>query len=85
MTEKDLVAELDRERFQPFQIHLVSGKVFDILAPGIAHTMSNALLVLRNPILGTSRTEGYDVIAYQNMERLKRLHLGKAARKRKSA
>lgn len=76
MTEKELGAELDRVPFMPFRLHLVSGKTFDILAAGVGHTLSNALLVLRNPTAGTSRVEGYDVIAYQNIERIERLELG---------
>lgn len=77
MTEDELIAELDREPFQPFRIHLVSGKVVDVLASNTAHTLSNSLLVLRNPTLGTSKAEGYDVAAYENIERLERLHMGK--------
>ena len=58
----------------------------DILAPNTAHTLSNALLVLRNPGIGTARAEGYDVIAYENIERIERLHIGKnGQKKRKSA
>jgi hypothetical protein len=86
MTEEDVVAELEREPFYPFRLHLVSGKVLDVLGPNTAHPLTNALLVLRNPIVGTSRAEGYDVIAYYNIERLERLQPGKAPKKkRKSA
>ena len=83
MTEEELVAELDRDPFQPFRIHLVSGKVMDVVGPNTAHPLSNALLVLRNPVLGTSRAEGYDVIAYYNIERIERLHLGKNGQKKR--
>jgi hypothetical protein len=86
MTEEELVAELERTPFFPIRLHLVSGKVMDVVAPNTAHTLSNALLVLRNPIMGTPRAEGYDVIAYQNIERIERLHIGKnGQKKRKSA
>jgi hypothetical protein len=77
MTEDELVAELEREPFQPFRLHLVSGKVVDVLSANAAHTLSNALLVLRNPIIGTPRAEGYDVVAYQNIERIEQLQMGK--------
>ena len=76
MTEDELIAELEREPFQPFRIHLVSGKVIDVLIPNTAHTLTNALLVLRNPTLGTPKAEGYDVIAYQNIERIEQLQMG---------
>lgn len=86
MTEKELVGEVERVPFIPLRLHLVSGKVLDILGPNTAHPLSNALLVLRNPIIGTSRAESYDVIAYHSIERIERLHLGKnGQKKRKSA
>jgi hypothetical protein len=77
MTEAEIVSELDKEPFRPFRLHVVSGKVFDILAPNTAHPLANSLLILRNPILGTRRAEGYDVIAYQNIERIEQLDIGK--------
>jgi hypothetical protein len=83
MTEADLVAELDRDPFHPFRLHLVSGKVLDVFGPTTAHPLSNALLVLRNPVLGSSRAEGYDVIAYHNIERMERLHIGKNGQKKR--
>ena len=83
MTEEDVVVELERDPFHPFRLHLVSGKVLDVLGPQTAHPLSNALLVLRNPIVGTSRAEGYDVIAYYNIERIERLHLGREPKKKR--
>ena len=83
MTEEDLVAELDKDPFHPFR--MVSGKVFDILAPNAAHPLLNSLLILRNPVLGSRRAEGYDVIAYDNIERLELLDVGRPPKKRKSA
>jgi hypothetical protein len=77
MTEDELIAELEKDPFQPFRLHLVSGKVLDVLAANAAHPLMNALLVLRNPTLGTSKAEGYDVVAYQNIERIEQLQGGK--------
>ncbi len=77
MSEEELLAELTRDPFAPFRLHLVSGKVVDVLAPGTAHTLANSLLVLTNPTLGKPKAEGYDVIAYHNIERLERLQVGK--------
>ena len=77
MSEEELVAELQKDPFVPFRLHLVSGKVVDVLAPNAAHTLTNSLLVLRNPTLGSPRAEGYDVVAYQNIERIEQLSLGK--------
>jgi hypothetical protein len=86
MTEDDIVADLERTPFHPFRLHLVSGKFLDVLGPNSAHPLSNSLLVLRNPVLGTSRAEGYDVLAYHNIERIERLHIGRnGLKKRKRA
>ena len=86
MTEKDLIAELTEDPFVPFRLHLVSGKTIDVLGPNAAHTLAHALVVFRNPTLGTPRAEGYDVIAYYNIERIEQLQLGKRpASKRRPA
>ena len=77
MTEEELIAELQKEPFTPFRLHLVSGKVVDVLAPTAAHTLSTSLLVLRNPTINSPKAEGYDVVAYQNIERIEQLNLGK--------
>jgi hypothetical protein len=85
MKESEIVAELDREPFRPFRLHMVSGKVFEILAANVAHPLVDSLLVLRNPVLGTRRAEGYDVIAYANIERIEQLEIGRPPKKRRSA
>ena len=77
MTEEELIAELEREPFVPFRLHLVSGKVVDVLAANAAHTLANSLVVFRNPSIGSQRAEGYDVVAYLNIERIELLDLGK--------
>jgi hypothetical protein len=77
MTENELLAELEKDPFVPFRLHMVSGKVVDVLAPTGAHTLANSLLVLRNPTIGSPRAEGYDVVAYHNIERIEQLHIGK--------
>ncbi|HYO08339.1 MAG TPA: hypothetical protein VER17_05160 [Tepidisphaeraceae bacterium] len=85
-TEAEVMAELDKEPFQPFRLHMVSGKVFDVLAPNVAPPLKRSLLVLRNPVLGTRRADGYDVISHANTERIEELDLGRPApKKRKRA
>jgi hypothetical protein len=83
MTEEDLFDELDREPFQPFRIHLVSGKTLDVFTPNAAHPLTNSLLVLRIPTPGSRRAQGYDVIAYDNIARLEQLMIGKEGRQKK--
>jgi hypothetical protein len=86
MTEEELTDELQREPFTPFRMHLVSGKTLDVLGPTAAHTLKNSLLVLRNPVIGSPRAEGYDLVAYQNIERIEHLEFrGRTPAKRKRA
>ena len=84
MTENDVIAELEREPFGPLRLHLVSGKTFDILGPNVAHPLTTTLLVLRNPTIGkATRAEGFDLIAYHNVERIERLEPGVLPRKKR--
>ena len=75
MTEDEVIAELDREPFRPFRLHLVSGKVVDVLTANAAHPLTNSLLVLRNPTLGRRKAEGYDVVDYDNIERIEQVQM----------
>jgi hypothetical protein len=85
MTEKELATELQRNPFVPFRLHMVSGKTIDVLAPHAAWTLSHSLLVFRNPSINSSHAEGYDVLGYDNIERIELLSLGKRESKRKPA
>ena len=77
MTEEVLTTELQRDPFMPFRLHMVSGKTVDVLAPQAAWTLNHSLLVFRNPTIGASKAEGYDVVSYANIERIELLSMGK--------
>jgi hypothetical protein len=77
MTESELEEEITALPFVPFRIHLVSGKTYDVLSPRVAWTLNHSLLVFRNPAPERSHAEGYDRIAYENIERLEQLEIGK--------
>jgi hypothetical protein len=77
MTEDALMDELERDPFRPFRLHLVSGKVLDVLTPNMAHPLTGSLLVLRIRTPGTRKAEGYDVVDYDNIERIEQLMMGK--------
>jgi hypothetical protein len=86
MTEDELIAELEKDPFVPFRLHLVSGKVVDVMAVNAAHPLQNSLLVLRNPTMGNAvRAEGYDVVAYRNIERIEQLQIGRNPPKRRKS
>ena len=76
MTEKTLREELEQEPFKPLRLHLVSGKTVDVLRPGAAWTLTDRLLVFRNPRAAGTSAEGYDVVAYPSIERIEQLDLG---------
>ncbi len=86
MTENEVFEELENDPFVPFRLHLLSGKIVDVLAASAAHPLTNSLLVLRNPTIGRRKAEGYGVVAYNNIERIEQLRIGEAPRpKRKRA
>ena len=73
MTSKDMQAELERDPFIPFRLHLVSGKVVKVPAPGVGWLLQNAVLIFQNAKPGRARVGGYDVIALRNIERIEQL------------
>jgi hypothetical protein len=70
MTSKDIEGELFRDPFVPLRLQLVSGKTLGIPMPGAAWILRNALLVFQDPKPGRAMAEGYDVIAFRNIERI---------------
>jgi hypothetical protein len=74
MTSRNIEAELERDPFIPIRIHLVSGETVDVPGPNIAFPMQNALLVLQRREPGRVRLDGYDVLAFRNIERIEQLH-----------
>ena len=77
MTENDLIQELEQDPFVPFRIHLVSGKTVDVVRQDAAWPLTNRLLIFRNPAPAARTAEGYDVIAYYNIERIEQSSIGK--------
>jgi hypothetical protein len=77
MKEEHIQEELDAEPFRPLRLHLVSGKTVDLLRPDAAMPLRDRLLVFRNLAAQGRRAEGYDLIAYVNIERIEQLDLGK--------
>lgn len=74
MTPKNVEAELERDPFIPLRLHLVSGKVVKVPAPGVAWLMQNSILVFQNVKPGKAKVGGYDVIALRNIERIEQVH-----------
>jgi hypothetical protein len=72
VTSEDIRAEIEREPFYPFRIHLVSGKTFDVRTAGSITMLRNAVLILSGPS-GEVDEGSYNLIAMRNIERLERL------------
>ena len=77
MNEKDLQEELNVDPFKPLRLHLVTGQTVDVLRSDAAMPLRDRLLVFRNMSSEARRAEGYDIIAYANIERIEQLDLGK--------
>jgi hypothetical protein len=77
LTEKSIKEELEQSPFKPLRIHIVSGKTLDVVREGTAWPLGDRLLVFRNPSAQGVGAEGYDVVAYNNIERIKQLAIGK--------
>lgn len=73
MTSEDVRAELDRDPFLPFRLHLASGKTIDI------DDVCNRGWMLQNAILIVGRGSirdsdaAYRVLALRNIEMIERL------------
>jgi hypothetical protein len=68
MTSEDVRSELEKEPFEPFRIHLLSGKAIDVTSPNAATLLQNSVMVFRN--WHQRQASGYDVIALRNIERI---------------
>lgn len=77
MTEEHIQEKLAVEPFKPLRLQLVSGKTFDVMRADAAMPLRDRLLVFRNLSTEGRRAEGYDIIAYSNIERIEQLDVGK--------
>lgn len=71
MTSEDIRSEIEKNPFEPFRLHLVSGKTIDVTMDGVATMLHNAVLILHD--LHPTADTGYDVVALRNIERLEQL------------
>lgn len=81
MTSKDFTAELDKQPFIPFRVHMVSGKTLDVKLPKAAWLMQNSVLIFQDPVADSQAVTGYDVVALRNIERLEQTLDAKPARR----
>lgn len=72
MTSEDLRSQLDRVPFLPLRLHLVSGSTYEIRNPANVTLLQNTLMIIqdRDPRFNE---EGYDVIAFRNIERIEQI------------
>ena len=70
MDREEVKAELLREPFVPFRMHLSSGKKYDVPFRDAARTLSYGFLVFLGMKEGTHRAEGFDRFPYEDIVRI---------------
>jgi hypothetical protein len=83
MQSDEIRAELDREPFIPFRLHLKNGKTFDVPFRAVAHVVVGGLLVFIGLKEGTQSAKGYKHLAFDDIVRIEPRPAG--GRKRKKA
>lgn len=88
MTDEQILEEIEIDPFKPLRLHLVSGKTMDVLRPDAVMPLRDRLLLFQNMTEDHRAAETYNIIAYQNIERIEQLNIGKRSngkhRKRKA-
>ena len=86
MTEDQFREDFYIDNFKPVRLHLVSRKTVDVLRVDAAMPLRDRLMVFRNLAKNGHGAEGYDIISFQNIERMEQLDIGKRTNgKRKPA
>jgi hypothetical protein len=73
MTSESLSAEITKEPFRPFRLHLASGKTVDVPHANVAWLQQNTVLILHPLDLGSHQIGKYEVIALRLIERIEQL------------
>jgi hypothetical protein len=73
VTNQSFRAELDKNPFVPFRVHLVSGKTIDVRRADAAWMMQHAVLIFQSHPEMPDRSSAYDIVALRNIERLEQL------------
>jgi hypothetical protein len=72
MTSEDVRSEIERRPFNPFRLHMVSGKTLEVTPTTVVWLLQNAVLIL-GPSVDRNREGGYNVVSLRNIERLERI------------
>jgi hypothetical protein len=84
MTIDQVEAELWREPFIPFRVHLTNGKKYDIAFRDAARLLTFGFLVFIGKKEGTHSSKGYDRFPYDWIERIEHRPAKKSKRKKAS-
>jgi hypothetical protein len=77
MTEDQILEEIETTSFKPLRLHLVSGKTLDVLRPDQVMPLRDRLLYFQNMTADRRAAETYNIVVYQNIERIEQLDVGK--------
>jgi len=70
MRRDEVEAELEHVPFEPFRLHLVSGKTLDVKHSDEGWMLKNSILVMRRRKGGK---RSYNVVSLLNIERIERI------------
>ena len=84
MKEEQIKEEVEVAPFKPLRLHLVSGKTLDVFQQNAVMTLRDRLLLFINPSSEGRSAETYNIISYQNIERIEQLGIGKRANGKRS-
>jgi hypothetical protein len=73
MTWEEVDAELRKEPFVALRLHLVSGKVIEVVATQMAWMLSRSVMVLQELAVRRDVETRYDLISLDHIERIEQL------------
>ena len=83
--EEDVKAELTREPFLPFRLHLSDGPKFDVPFREVAHVVASGVLVFIGLKEGTHQAKGYDRFGFDHIIRIEHRPTRGGGKRRKRA
>jgi hypothetical protein len=84
MEKEEVRTELNREPFVPLRLHLKDGKKLDVPLRQAAHMQPHGVLVLFGVKPGSCRIKGFDVFAFDKIDRIEQRPSGEKRKRRKA-
>lgn len=85
MVKEDVNAEMTRDPFIPFRVHLRDGRKLSVRFPESAHLFNWGMLVFIGMKKGTRTAKSYDRFPYDYITKIEQLRPPKSRERRKKA